>query len=312
MNVEQLSFEDFRFDGIGGSDAPAIKGVSPWRDSYDVWEEKVQRKSKSFDSPAMKWGRDKEKSARDAFELRYGVAVAPTRLISPVNSWLRGNFDGVDFNKEVCLEIKNIYTNKADHYYAKEQQKPPGKYYPQLQHYLAVTRELGYDMPNIIYNSNFKIGVDEEGEDIIDRVYFEVKRDEDYIATLLKEEKELWDLVLKGTPPERNETKYAPLVGHKKLEQEFKKADSMMDTWAAKRKGALDKLIEAAGGANVRGSIVQLQKQISLGAVDYKKAIAEFMEWLRSTYPDTEWPEIFFDKYRKDSFTKYVPKIIQG
>ena len=45
-DITKLSEEEwrkYRFQGIGGSDAAAVCGVSPWKTTRDLYDEKVQR-----------------------------------------------------------------------------------------------------------------------------------------------------------------------------------------------------------------------------------------------------------------------------
>ncbi len=45
---------------------------------------------------------------------------------------------------------------------------------------------------------------------------------------------------------------------------------------------------------------------MSKGAIDYKQAIADYLDNLRSHYPDIAFGDIPLEPYRKDPFVKWV------
>ena len=49
-----------RRKGIGGSDAPVIAGVNPYRSLMDLWLDKTGEYSEDIDNEAMYWGRTLE------------------------------------------------------------------------------------------------------------------------------------------------------------------------------------------------------------------------------------------------------------
>lgn len=68
MALEKIKLEhnspewlEFRKTGIGGSDAAAILGLSPFKTNVEVWEEKVGLRVSDdiSDSPQVKYGKEK-------------------------------------------------------------------------------------------------------------------------------------------------------------------------------------------------------------------------------------------------------------
>lgn len=177
-------FHEFRLQGIGGSDAPIIMGVSPWCTYDKLLEEKVSGIVEDQDNYATRHGKALEKPTLEEFEKRVDDLFAPTRMVSKIRPWLRANFDGANFDRSRIVEIKNPLSMK-DHLLAKEGYLPP-KYYPQCQHLIQVCCEAGFEVNSISYFSHYKS----------DYVLLEVPRDEAYIKTLMEKEQEFWNKVL--------------------------------------------------------------------------------------------------------------------
>ena len=136
--VGPLSHEEWlewRRQGVGASDAPAILGVSPWSTPYQTWRNKVFPREQK-DNSSMKRGRDMEPIARAAFELKVGSFVYPENVENIEHPWLRASLDGLCKEGLIMVEIK--CPNKLDHATAVSGHVPE-KYWPQCQHQLAVT-----------------------------------------------------------------------------------------------------------------------------------------------------------------------------
>lgn len=163
-------WHEYRKSHIGGSDAPAIMGVSPWRTRYELWQQKIGSSKNDSQSEAMKRGNDLEPIVRGLFEGMSNYSFTPCVFENELYPWMSCSVDGYDDESDVLIEIK--CPGAVDHEIAKRGEVPP-KYYPQLQHTLAVTSR---DM--IIYISYYK-------EQLV-TVY--VYRDDDYIQKLIYEE----------------------------------------------------------------------------------------------------------------------------
>lgn len=75
-----------RKDGLGASDAPALLGVSPWKNNVQLWEEKcgVTIPEDIGGNPAVKYGNDAEPLLRQFFMLdhpEYGLSFTPYKII---------------------------------------------------------------------------------------------------------------------------------------------------------------------------------------------------------------------------------------
>ena len=64
-----------RRTGIGGSDAGAIMGVSPYKGAYSVWADKIGKLPPIEDNEAMRQGRDLEDYVARRFAEKTGLRV---------------------------------------------------------------------------------------------------------------------------------------------------------------------------------------------------------------------------------------------
>lgn len=279
MNQKQLLEQDWlewRRGGIGGSDAPVIEGVCPWKNELDLFNEKVHGISSKKVSPAMQYGKDKEEEALRECEDLLGISLFKMDKVQhPTIPWIRGNLDGIDIEEQVIVEIKNIYTNPDDHIVAINKTVPI-KYYPQCMHYYLLKPKVH----TIFYFSRYK------GNNAL----VQVKRDKNYIENLYEKESKFWDLVIKKTPPKKDEECL-----------DFSNSEEWTDTlmnwekykeYSQKEKEAKDHLIQLSGGKNAIGFGYKLSKQIQEGFLDTQR--------LKQDYPDIPW-----ESYKKEPFVKW-------
>jgi len=183
---ERGEWLEARRHGIGGSDAPAIVGVSPWRTPLDVYVDKIGEGLELEDNPAMAWGRALEPVIRQAYSDRTGRAVRlPGMLAHPKHEWMLGNLDGITDDQRV-LEIKTART--AQGWGEEGSDMIPLPYLIQVQHYMAVTAFPVADVAVLIGGSDFRL--------------YEVPADADLQAQLIDAEAEFWKRVEAREPPE--------------------------------------------------------------------------------------------------------------
>jgi len=186
IELEQgsLDWHEFRKNHIGGSDAPSIMGVSPWKTRYELWEEKLGLYENLNTTYAMQRGHDLENSVRKQINITLNCDLVPCVFEHDEHEFLSASVDGYDIIKNTLVEIK--CPGKFDHDFAKNG-RIPSKYYPQLQHILLVS---GLD--EIIYVSYLQD----------DLVMITVSKNEEYIKNLLHEECNFWDCLENLYPPE--------------------------------------------------------------------------------------------------------------
>lgn len=174
LNLKQKSKEwlEWRRSKIMASDTPIIMGVSPYKNSDKLLQEKISG-YESISTPRMQRGIDLEPIALSNFEKEKNLIMFPCVGLHE-NGWMGASFDGMTLEEDFILEIK--CPGKKDHLLAIEGQIPE-KYYPQIQHQLYVS---GLDF---LYYYSF------DGEK---GITLEVYKDEKYINKMIVKLFEFW------------------------------------------------------------------------------------------------------------------------
>ena len=206
----------WRSKGIGGSDAPIVMGVSPYKTPYQLWEEKTGRKKPDDQSNwATERGNRLEPIARAKYELLRDIEMGPATCQHFQYEFMRASMDGWNPQLKRGLELK--FAGKADHEGARAG-KIPDKYWPQVQHQIFVT---GAEV--IDYGSYYvpKDVPDHQGELIV----VEVKPDIEYIKQYLKIAIKFWECVTTSTPPgmTTDDFKIIRLIVARKSAEEWKR-----------------------------------------------------------------------------------------
>jgi len=296
LKVPEMTHEEWlmwRKEGIGGSDAPAIMGVSPWATAYQKWEEKVLDKRQA-DNACKKYGRDTEEASRREYEDILGLRMEPANIQNAKQPWLRASLDGLSITGKIAVEIKKA--NKEDHALALRN-KVPEKYYPQCQHIINVleTERMDY----------FSSPADGSRGKIVT-----VYRDDQYIDQLLTpKEVEFWNNVRENKAPALTERDYLDMEKSRKwkdLSQKWKEATKALKDLENQEKLMRLDLIALSKNHNAKGNNLSLTKSIVRGNIDYMKAFEDYVANLKAHYPDIDFRPIVLDPYRKDSFVKWT------
>lgn len=194
-----------RSRSIGGSDAAAIVGASPYKTNIELWEEKTGRRSSPdiSESPFVKYGTEAEEHLRALFALDFpGYKVS----YEPNNIWLNTEYpfahcslDGWiedEAGRFGVLEIKTT-TIQSSAQKMNWQDKIPMNYYLQLLHYFLVVgaefavlkAKLRYILPN--------------EEQFAQIRHYRIEREEvlEDLAILEAAEKEFAEHLKNDTPP---------------------------------------------------------------------------------------------------------------
>lgn len=187
--MSALSTEDlaFRKTGLGGSDAAAAMGISPWTSPYDLWVEKTDPASPPLlDNPFMYWGTLLEPLLIEEYSRRTGFEIEPMRGIrSNKYPWMLANLDGRVKGKPRLLEIKT--TTFAAGWGEPGTDEIPLYYAAQVHHYLTITEFEVADVAVLIGGSDFRL--------------YRVERDKAIADAIVDEERAFWELVEKREPP---------------------------------------------------------------------------------------------------------------
>lgn len=175
------AWHEERRRGIGGSDAKKIVDG----DWYDLWCEKTGRVEPEdlSDVLPVQLGSYTEPFNLAWFQRHAGKPVCRDgceHLVHPEYKFMRANLDGRIVNERAFVEAKHVNA------FAKDTEIVT-RYYPQIQHCLAVT---GLDLCYL----SIIIGT-------MKYEYFEVARDDDFIERLIIRECEFWGHVETDTSP---------------------------------------------------------------------------------------------------------------
>jgi len=257
--AEEAAWHEERRQGIGGSDACIIMQTLPpeWgRTPWKLWALKRGLLAPEPPNPAMERGTRLEPVARDAYEAVVGGLVMPARLRHPHHPWMVGNLDGLSPDGKLVLEVK--CPGRESHEKALKGEVPAA-YYPQVQHYLAVS---GAD------RCHYWSFDGEKGALVV------VERDSAYIAKLIDAERAFWALVESGTEPELTDRDVVERQDDEWLLAAalYREHEARVVESEALLKAAREKLLSLANGTpRVRGGGVLLTRYTTKGAVDYKK-----------------------------------------
>ena len=176
IDLEQNTpeWDNWRFTGIGASDAPAIMGENRFKSPRELLHEKINRISPP-QNVHMQRGSQLEGPAREAYSEKFGIELAPLCVQSTEYHWLRASLDAISPTRDHLVEIKC-----GQSAYRKAQGGiVPAYYYGQLQHQLQIT-----GLPEIHYWCYWPN---------MPGIRIPVKRDDSYISRLLKAEQQFFE-----------------------------------------------------------------------------------------------------------------------
>ena len=277
VNLEQGSAEwlEFRKNKIMASEAPIIMGVSPWSTVKKLWEEKLDLKETQASNRYMQRGNELEPVARQVYESLTNTEVSPVVVVSEKYPWMGASLDGLSACGTRVVEIK--CPGKKDHDIAASG-KIPEKYYPQLQHQLAVLSVDSIDYFSFNEESHYLVTV---------------QRDDDYIKEMIKREQEFYNKMLTFESPDS--------VGKDKIidnsddwidfSERAKTAYHMYKHYEELWNSLKDEAILKCADGSRMGNGLCVQYSETKGAVDYKSI--------------PELQDVDLEKYRKPSYTKW-------
>jgi putative phage-type endonuclease len=177
-----------RRTGIGGSDAAAALGLSPWQTPYDLWEEKLGLAPAVEQTEPMLWGKLLEDIVRREYARRTGAApVYSTELIRhPKHPFMFTHLDG-DMRplRGAILEVKTART--AQDWGEAGSDEIPMQYLVQIHHALAVTGAEVCEVAALFGGQDFRL--------------YEVARDLAIEQQIIEHETAFWDHVVTRNPP---------------------------------------------------------------------------------------------------------------
>ena len=185
MDREQWLRE--RMQGIGGSDAAAVLGLSKWKTPYALYLEKRGEAPASDDSEPMRWGRLLEPVVRQEYAERSGEVVRlPTEMLRHARyPWMLATVDGITDTGRL-VELKTA--RSAEDWGEPGTDEIPQAYLIQVQHYLEVTELEVADVAVLIGGQDFR--------------QYEVEADAELQDMIVEAEAQFWDRVQRADPPD--------------------------------------------------------------------------------------------------------------
>lgn len=271
---DRLAYRDGK---IGASDAPVIAGVSPWATPLQLWEEKLGLRKLRDTNSAMQRGIDREEQARLCFERLMQIEVLPQVLTHHKKEWMIASLDGLSIDGLTAVEIK--CPGKDDHDLAKTYNEIPHKYFPQLQHQLAVS-----GLQSMYYFSY---------RDDNDYALIEVQRDDDYILLLMRQEERFYECMQSFTPPDATERD----IEHKtdadwiRVATEWRTCTALLKELIELEAMLREEIIALANEKNCSGAGIEVKKVSRKGVIDYDAAAKDMC--------------VDFERYRKKPTLSY-------
>lgn len=239
LNVTEEEWLQMRTEGIGGSDAAKVLGISPWGTKYDLWHDKVgisplndDKNSMILDAGhhlenfvAQLYGYLQNANANGEESEKVKIFEKKIMYRHPLYPFMQGDIDRFieKDGKVSILEIKTTSDNNKSEWFS-DSGKPiiPKHYECQVRHYMAVMNIDEADICCLFCNEQFRVlasilesdvSIPEDKFSEYAEEYFipnlvvrHITRDEAYEEKLIKAEKEFWDIYVipKIEPPFEN------------------------------------------------------------------------------------------------------------
>jgi len=194
-----------------------------------------------------------EPEARGSFENATGLQVFPQVIYHPQHNFMMASLDGLTLDGSAAVEIKCPGTKSHS---IACQGEVPEYYIPQLQHQLAC---LGLEkMWYFSFNGTSGVAL-------------EIERDNEYIETLIEEEKKFWKCVQTFTPPPFISRDYVNKRGPlwENAGKRLAEIENSINELKQEKQWIKEDLIEDAKGRSCVGENVSLTRTFPKGRVDY-------------------------------------------
>lgn len=193
MTEKNIEWHERRRQGIGGSDAAAACGMSPYKTAYELWLEKTGQVQPEVVNNAVYWGTALEPTLVEEFEKRTGLTVERDNryFIHPEMPFVRAEVDGM-VNENGINKIVEIKTSGRGNDWGPDggrvEDNCPLIYHLQTQHQCLATGAVGGYLAVLIGGQDFRI--------------YTFNRDEELIDLMAEKERRFWKMVEENVPPD--------------------------------------------------------------------------------------------------------------
>jgi putative phage-type endonuclease len=294
--VEQKeSWAMSRRNGLGGTDAAAVLGLSPWRRPIEVWEDKVHPERRvDLDKDCLRWGVLLEPVIREEYARRFNVQVIDpcdlgvlfpkssrwedSTIITGRYPWMLGMPDGYLANEHTGLEIKTA-GRRSEEWGDADTDEIPAQYLMQCVWYMATTETPAWNLAVLFAGSDLR--------------QYRIKRDMDLERDTISACREFWEeyIAKRVEPPIDQSESYGRYLARKFSLNTGKILQPTPDIihWTMRMKLADDQEKEA--GENKQFANNQLRALVG----DAQKCVTPLgtIGWVRPETKDaTNWSEV--------------------
>lgn len=183
----------WRRQGLGGSDAASIVGLSPWKTEMDIWMDKKSLLPPEDDDPERNFmlnlGLELEPVVARLYERQTGrELILPEPVVHPAHPEVRGTPDRLVRNELRGVELKT--ENQFSEMFGEPgSDEVPGHYLVQAAHYMALTGFTHWDIAVLHGGTRFAI--------------YTIQRDAELESMMIEKLTEWWRKhILDDIPPE--------------------------------------------------------------------------------------------------------------
>lgn len=287
-----------RREGIGGTDAAAVCGLSPWKRPIDVFVEKTENMQQEPPSQAMFWGTYLEAGVRKRYAEATGQRVKHGRFLAPLfgdraqvfgkdtivqgdEAWKFGTPDGVLASKTSGLEIKT--SGRRSHEWGTVgSDEVPAHYLVQCAWLMHITGIRVWDLAALFSGNTMEV--------------FRIVANDDLTSSIVGACRAFWhDNVLRGVPPDIDESesygkylsrKFAlsdgamvgPTPALEKLAAQLRDASKALEAAEDAKRLVRNKLLLELGphaGCRTEAGTVKTVRSAPVSSVDWKKVAAD-------------------------------------
>lgn len=176
--IDRFQWLLVRKQGLGGSDAAAVCGLSPFKSTISVYQDKTTDVVEEYDNEAMRQGRDLEEYVARRFCEATGKKVRRANFLyyDEKNPFMLADFDRLVVGENAGLECKTSSLFMQEHW---ADGKIPIYYQLQCYHYMAISGSDSWYLAVLFLGGQFK--------------YFKLERDEEIIRNLVQIERDFWN-----------------------------------------------------------------------------------------------------------------------